>query len=64
MKKLIDSTARVTRAELADPHAGKAFLTRLQKHANAIDLRDNHVVVHGADGYVEFRPTDKSKRFK
>ena len=54
--------SRITRQQLADPHAGVSHKARL-KESGAVDLRKNQVVTDHGNGYATTRPIDNSKRF-
>lgn len=62
IKKLRDAAPRVTRQQLVDPQAHVPHAERLAR-ARAVDLRDNHVIEHTAEGYAVVRPVDPNRRF-
>lgn len=58
--KIDDSKPRLTRQQIADPHADVPHLDKLAE-AGAVDLRDNVVVESLGNGYATARPVDQSK---
>lgn len=63
IKKLIDSTPRLSHSDLADPQASVPFAERLVR-ANAVDHLDNVVLEDVGDGFVRFRAVDPAKRHR
>lgn len=62
IRRLNDAAPRVTRQQLADPHAGVPYEERMAR-AGAVDLRDNARVIDHGDGYVTVEPIDPTKRW-
>jgi hypothetical protein len=60
--RLNDNKARVSRQDLADPHRNATLEERLAA-ADAIDLRDNALLLDAGNGYVRIDPIDPKKRW-
>lgn len=60
MFKNITVSNNLSRRYLADKNMGMSYHDRLVK-SNAIDLRDNHVVIDLGNGYSRIEVIDESK---